>query len=100
MTWVLLLMKNLILNFITNNTIKKASAKLGFIKRSYKDFHEAPALKLLYFSIVLFRLEYANLYGTLTLLIKISSKFKIVFLYFYVFITKYVELLIQITIFR
>lgn len=34
---------------------------LGFIKRTCKDFHDAHSLKLLYFSIVRSRLDYANL---------------------------------------
>ncbi|KAE9529167.1 hypothetical protein AGLY_011963 [Aphis glycines] len=45
----------------TNNIIKKSSSKLGFIKRTCKDFHDAHALKLLYFSLVRSQLEYANL---------------------------------------
>lgn len=41
--------------------IKKASSNLGFIKCTFKEFHNAHALKLLYFSLVRSRLEYANM---------------------------------------
>lgn len=45
----------------TKNIINKISAKLKFIKRTYIDFRDTHALKLLYCLLVHFQLEYKNL---------------------------------------